>query len=343
MKRENLYIRVPPQKTDGTYDFIKSLGGDPEKIARAANMYINANNSEIRYHPWKNLCRFFELTAEDLEDPYFGLKWALNIPSDLRNIGPTIFLGTIADNLRHFVETFIKHMKVYTNGVVFSYEDDFEQDNVIGHIDIHPLSPTCRQYCEHLMATIAVMGRRYVPDFKLNFVTFQYSAPDDIAWYEKAFECPVHFNADYNTMVLDSSYFGSNRTPAAVKFGTTLLDSYLNWANSKNPTTSEPITHLIMESLPALLGVNKSDINSVGEALQLHPKKLQRLLAEEGRNYSEILDDVRMNIAKRLLKETDISVDRIAKVLDYSSNRAFTAASKRWFEISPNKYRKTLR
>jgi len=191
MKRENLYIRVPPQKTDGTYDFIKSLGGDPEKIACESHMDKHADNNEIQYHPWEDLCHFFELTAKDLNDPYFGLKWALNIPSDLRNIGPTIFLGTIADNLRHFVETFIKHMKVYTNGVVFSFEDDFAQDNVIGHIDVHPLSPPCRQYCEHVMATIAVMGRRYVADFKLNFVTIQYSAPEDITWYEEAFGCPV--------------------------------------------------------------------------------------------------------------------------------------------------------
>lgn len=342
MNRESLYIRVPPQRTDGTYDFITSLGGDPEKIARASNMNTDANNNEIRYHPWENLCRFFELTAEELDEPYFGLKWALNIPSDLRNIGPTIFLGTIADNLRHFVETFIKHMKVYTNGVVFSFEDDFENDTVIGHIDIHPLSPSCRQYCEHLMATIAVMGRRFVTDFKLEFVTLQYSAPDDISWYEKAFQCPVHFNADFNTMVLDSNYFGSNRTPAAVKFGTSLLDSYINWAKRKKPVTAEPVTHMIMEALPALLGVSKSDIKSIGEALQLHPKKLQRLLAEEGKTYSEILDNVRMSMAQRLLRDTDISVDRIAKVLDYSSDRAFNAASKRWFDMTPSKYRRDI-
>jgi len=140
-------------------------------------------------------------------------------------------------------------------------------------------------------------------------------------------------------MVLDSRYFGSNRVPAPVRFGASLLDSYLNWANKKSPVTRQPITHLIMESLPALLGVNKSDINSIGDALQLHPKKLQRLLADENTNYSEILDNVRMNIAKRLLTETDISIDRISKILDYSTDRAFTMASKRWFNQPPSKYR----
>ena len=140
MKRKDLYIRYPSKK-DGTYDFIKKMGGDPEEIARVADLALPDTKDKIRYIPWSNLCHFFELTAKELNDPYFGLKWALNIPQDLRNTGPTLYLGSIARNMRHLLNMLLAYLKVYTNGVTFSYEEDIELDTVTGIIAIHPLSP----------------------------------------------------------------------------------------------------------------------------------------------------------------------------------------------------------
>ena len=94
-----------------------------------------------------------------------------------------------------------------------------------------------------------------------------------------------------------------------------------------------------MEILPSILGINRSDIINIAEILNLHPKKLQRILQYEGTSYSDVLDDVRKGLAERLLVDTDISIDRIAKMLDYSSDRAFTAAMKRWFGMSAITYR----
>jgi len=91
------------------------------------------------------------------------------------------------------------------------------------------------------------------------------------------------------------------------------------------------------------MGTNNSDITALANALELHPKKLQRLLADEGNTYSEILDQVRISLTDRLLGETDMSINRIAKTLDYSTDRAFTAAVKRWHGMTPTKYRKHIR
>ena len=342
MKREDLYIRIPSKK-DGTYEFIKKLGGNPEAIARAAGYKPLSTNDKIRYVPWKDLCRFFELTAETLDEHYFGLKWAMNIPEDLRNLGPALYINSVSRNLRHLLEILLPYLEVYTNGVAFSYEEDIQTNTVKGTVAIHPLSPPCRQYCEHMMASIAEMGRRYVSDFKLNSVTFQYSEPKDMSWYEKAFKCPVYFNADHNTIVADRAYLGTKKTPQILKVTKPLLKTYLNWSAEKNPQSKNPISYLITSTLPSIMGTNNSDITALANALELHPKKLQRLLADEGNTYSEILDQVRISLTDRLLGETDMSINRIAKTLDYSTDRAFTAAVKRWHGMTPTKYRKHIR
>jgi len=38
----------------------------------------------------------------------------------------------------------------------------------------------------------------------------------------------------------------------------------------------------VIQTLPTILGVRSSDIKTVAEVLDLHPKKLQRLLSDEG-------------------------------------------------------------
>lgn len=339
MKRENLYIRYPSKK-DGTYDFIKKLGGSPEEIARIAGLAQPDTHTKIRYIPWANLCHFFELTAQSLNDPYFGLKWAMNIPEDLRNLGPILYLGTTATNLRHFVNILTSYLKVYTNGFVFSHHEDVEVNTTIYEIAIHPLSPPCRQYCEHIMAMIAEMTRRYALDVELKEVTFQYSEPEDMSWYEKAFQCPVYFNADRNALVTDRGYLETDKMQWTRKVVKPLFNTYLKWNIDKNPYASNTVSQMIIETLPAIMGANKSDLTVVAKALDMHPKKLQRLLAEEGTSYSDLLDNVRSNLAVRLLVETDIGIDRIAKTLDYTTDRAFTAAAKRWFGTTPTHYRK---
>jgi AraC-like DNA-binding protein len=75
----------------------------------------------------------------------------------------------------------------------------------------------------------------------------------------------------------------------------------------------------------------------------MHTKRLQRALADEGTNFSEILEKVRDNMARRLLVDTNMSVERIAGLLDYSSTPPFTLAFKRWNEQTPLAFRKRER
>jgi len=107
MKREALYIRIPPVG-DGTFDYIKSSGANPEAIARKAGLKYHAGKEKINYVPWENFCTFYELTAEALNDPYFGIKWAINMLQDLRNMGPLMYVGSLAKNIRHVLKLLIE-------------------------------------------------------------------------------------------------------------------------------------------------------------------------------------------------------------------------------------------
>lgn len=84
--------------------------------------------------------------------------------------------------------------------------------------------------------------------------------------------------------------------------------------------------------------------NSIGleaAAMQtgVSPKTLKRKLADMKTTYSEIVDQVRMQLAKSKLEESNAPIHLIAKALGYKHQANFTRAFKRICGISPQDYR----
>lgn len=72
----------------------------------------------------------------------------------------------------------------------------------------------------------------------------------------------------------------------------------------------------------------------MGKPMSLHPRVLQRRLAESGTSFEEILDDVRRDMAWDL-SATGIQISRIATMLGYSETSSYTRACRRWYGESP--------
>lgn len=70
-------------------------------------------------------------------------------------------------------------------------------------------------------------------------------------------------------------------------------------------------------------------------------RTLQRRLAEAGTSLADLRDEVRRELAGRLLGETQLSASEIATRLGYSQPSAFTRSTMRWFGATPRAYRKT--
>ena len=80
---------------------------------------------------------------------------------------------------------------------------------------------------------------------------------------------------------------------------------------------------------------------SVAARFGYHPVYLSKLLPKKtGRTFSEILLTSRMRRAKLLLKQTDLSIEKIADMLGYCNSSNFYKAFRRYFGASPREYLK---
>lgn len=66
-------------------------------------------------------------------------------------------------------------------------------------------------------------------------------------------------------------------------------------------------------------------------------------MAKKTRRFREIVDELRMEMAIRYLRETRLSVEDIAELLGFSDAANFRHAFRRWTKVQPSAYRGRLK
>jgi AraC-like DNA-binding protein len=111
-------------------------------------------------------------------------------------------------------------------------------------------------------------------------------------------------------------------------------------------TSSAPALELagsVRQAVEALLQSGRTDIGFVAAMTGMSVRNLQRRLREEGLNYSQIVDESRFEFARRLLRDTDLSLIDIAFESGYGEAANFTRAFKRWAGVPPKNFRRRYR
>ncbi|MFI5798748.1 AraC family transcriptional regulator ligand-binding domain-containing protein [Streptomyces sp. NPDC051677] len=101
-----------------------------------------------------------------------------------------------------------------------------------------------------------------------------------------------------------------------------------------------PISDLVAAVLSEHLGSGGPDLSKVARLLSLHPRSLQRSLAEEGTTFTGVVDRVRRSQALDLITTTDLSFSQIAARLGMHEQSSLTRAVRRWFDTSPSGLRR---
>jgi two-component system response regulator YesN len=82
-------------------------------------------------------------------------------------------------------------------------------------------------------------------------------------------------------------------------------------------------------------------LESIADILHLSPNYFSRIFKTEmGIGFNEYLNNIRMDKAKKLLKESQYSIGEIAEMTGYSNPKYFSKVFSKMFGIRPIKYRK---
>lgn len=101
-----------------------------------------------------------------------------------------------------------------------------------------------------------------------------------------------------------------------------------------------PITDLVIAILEGQPGPDRPDLAKVARLLSMHPRTLQRLLADEGEGFKDLVDRVRRDEARTLITTTNLSFSKIAVHVGLREQSSLTRAVQRWFGTSPSALRR---
>jgi len=341
MKNEKLYLRASFNYS-GFPEFASRAGVDTDALRSelALESEVFARNANIV--PWNAVCSFYERAAAQIEDKHLGLRFSRDAKPDFSILGLVVYIGALSSDVYSFYDRISQYQDIRSNGMDldYIYEKNEASKEIIGRYRVHPESAAHIQVIESNIGSAAISSRKLIPGYKVKYISFMHQGSADDSIFTEVFDAPVYFGAKENRLVFDIT--------EAAELGNRFSDSFQNFALKtffkgridSNPGAGKSLNDFVETVLPLVMGLGLSDINSFARSLNIHPKKLQRLLKDENNSYSSLLDNIRRELAESYLMNSNLPIRTIAQLLDYSCDRSFSTAFKRWNGLTPYVFRK---
>lgn len=279
------------------------------------------------------LVQLFKRDVQTLGLPYLncGLPTMQGTPLD----GPLRFLATSASTVGHALVAIIRYMRHYDPLVYFRLDHraglavlQFEPSNAA-----QPPSPHALE--KWVIAAWLLIGELRGNKLKPLSLNFRHRPLGDACRYSTYFDCPVFFEQCNNCLIMASDVLKE----VSVKRDSELHEMVRYFLELRaSPATG--LKSQVEEYIKILLPSQRSTLEQVALALQLHPRTLQRRLANEAIDFEECLDRIRRCQAEQMLQKTSLSVGQISNELGYRRTTSFCRAHLRWFEMTPLEHRR---
>jgi len=163
-----------------------------------------------------------------------------------------------------------------------------------------------------------------------------YSAPDHANLYKRYLGCDVRFGQPMSELVYPKSILSAKPRMAhglTSKILRETCDRILGEVKTSTGVGGE--IYQIIASTPG----HSPSMECVAKQLFTTVRTLNRKLHAEGTCFTQILDDVRCNLAREYLRSTRLSVEDISELVGFSEATNFRHAFRRWTGSTPAHYR----
>lgn len=318
---------------------LQHVGVDAEAVFAEAGIDYGLVNRPDKRIPVADMTRLWQLAVDASGNRNFGLSVAGQV-----NLTTFHALGVAAmasDTVREAAEMVSRFASMVSDGIDMQIRLGDKEVGMV--LAMRPGYPRFADACvEAVLASIFMTGRQLVPSLMLTRVSFQHRCSGDPMAYRQVFDCPVAFSAGEDGMFGSSDLLSPEPLPASspsiARANAELCEQYLSSRDQGD--TSLQVRDLIGRHLAdgALPG-----LTDVARSLAMSERKLQRLLREEDVQFRDLLDDVRAQLARKLLEDTDQAVGQVAEQLGFDSLSAFSRAFRRWHGMSPRDMRQSGR
>ena len=316
---------------------LRDFGLNPDRLIRAAGLDPCLFDDGTNVVPFAALAGLYSLCVERTRCPHFGL---------LVGQRATILSMDLVGRLMQHCETvgaalkaLVSNLSVQDRVVVASLtvSDDVA---LLTYAAYQRESASAEQVTEAALA-VAVNALRTLcgSDWRPAEVLLPRTAPADTGPYQHHFQAPVRFNQESATLVFPARDLKRKVVGADPLLHAMLEEQIQRLRSSSGSEFSDDIRRLLRTQIMS----RRCSADDMADLVAMHRRTLSRHLKSGGSGYRTITNEIRFEIARQLLEETEVSLGEIAAALGYSEASAFTRAFRRWSGQAPTAWRSDVR
>jgi AraC-like DNA-binding protein len=322
----------------GVDRLIDDLGGDGARLLADFDVSPGDLDSEHGLLSTATAGRILRNAAKELNCPDLGLRLAAY--QDMSMLGPLALAVGNCDTVGDGLDCASRFLFVHNQAIRLSCEPDPERYAGVGAVEYRMLHPDVPYEPQTIDAGLGQLHRILITmsgGYDLLGVYMPHPPLTDESVYTEFFGVPVRFNAGRALLRVPTKLFAQ---PMSTPVNPELRRMVVEYLESHYTDPRESVTTMVRSAVGRALGTVPARIQLVAEWLHMHPRTLQRRLAQEGTSFQAILDDVRRNAAHRLLTGTDMPFSQVASLVELAGQAALTRAARRWFGRTPTQVRR---
>lgn len=302
---------------------LEQLGLAPELFDDPDNLIGNAVRG-----------RLFELSAEMTDCPHFGFLAGQKI--GLHSLGLIGLLAKSSPDVGSALHVLTNLFFLQARGAIVdlesdtgvavlsyrSYEYNVAGTEQIGDGAVAGMFNFLREVC----------GPSWLP----TEAWFAHRQPRDPKPYQDFLRTRLRFDAEQYALVFDADWLSQPIPSADPQLLKVLQQETRRLTAETQGDFPEQVRQILRRSI--LAGHYKA--GEIAALFDMHPRTLDRRLRRFDINFEELLNQVRFEMARQLLKDSELSVGDIATALGYSRASTFVRAFRRWSGTTPGNWRK---
>ena len=314
------------------FEVARDVALDPALLLREVGLLRSHLKDPDQRIPVESALELLERSAQVAGCPTFGLRMAES--RQLSDFGVVSLLISHQPTLRDAIVATIQYRHLINDSLAMQ----IDEEDTIAILREEVVSPIpARQATELAIGVLhrmcaALLGSRWKP----REVRFTHARPADTRLHRRLFGCPVVFEADFNGIVFPRAELDTpnpRADPAMARYAERFVQTL--------PAINAPsIVRDVRKAIYLMLPTGRATIEHVARGLGTSVRTLQRQLDEAESNFSDLLNDVRRDLAARYVGHTGYAMARVSELLGYTTPSSFTRWFGGQFGVAPAEWRR---
>jgi AraC-like DNA-binding protein len=299
---------------------LSEAGLDAEMLARPDNLV-----------PYASLAKVVREAARRAQCPHLGVllgaRWQ---PEQFGVLWELMQCSTTVGEALH---SYTLHQRLYSQSAA-AYFAEYPHSAVIAYV-VHDPGVDEERPLAHdvgIAHGMALLRTLCGAGFRAIEVELPRARPDDVEPYRRHFGCPVRFDAPH-AMIRFAIADARRPLPGADPVRKRAIE------DAVAARIDRQLVPLLYRSLRLLLLEGDVSGDALVRQLAIHRRTLNRRLREQGTTFKALLDEVRYDVARELLRDTAMTILEISGAIGYADGSCFTRAFRAWSGLPPAEWR----